>query len=411
MARRLKFFEDGCAAWAEFQAALTPLEKPGTLREQLERLRQVLKTLRFDPAAGSMSDPEADSGSLWKILDGLATAATHTLVDEELSTRDFFRLVESALDEAEVDSATVAGGVRALTVAEARGLDFDYVFLLGLNDGVFPRADAENPLIPDDALPALNRALRASLRRRADLFAPSAPGSILRSRLERRSEEPFLFFLALSMPSRGVTLSYSRQDGAGGALAPSPYVGEVLRLLQDLPNPARQDSDAAIGDIFEERAFFSRVATEPGLIESTQALQRYRPRVESIRHRIEIERHRTNYLALPTREEVFRQRRASGEAGDSWITRATPSAFPEKQQLADSYNGRVDGDPLLRRMLLETNDARPRDWSASQLSDLASCGFRYFASRILRLDAPEDTDHEQTRLETGDLVHRLLKEV
>src|SRR5262249_50721410 len=135
----------------------------------------------------------------------------------------------------------LGGGVRAMTVADARGLDFEQVFIIGLNDGIFPTYHSEDPLIPDEAIRKLNGPLRDALRRRIGRFAPDAPGPILPTHYDRNAEEPFLFFLAMSMPARAVVLSYSAADSVGTALRVSPFVAEVSRILNGA-TPERVDA-------------------------------------------------------------------------------------------------------------------------------------------------------------------------
>ena len=70
---------------------------------------------------------------------------------------------------------------------------------------------------------ALNRSLGEALRRRFGEYAPSRAGGILRTRYERNGEDFLLFFLALSMPSRGVVLSYAAAEAGGTPMVRSPF--------------------------------------------------------------------------------------------------------------------------------------------------------------------------------------------
>ncbi len=59
----------------------------------------------------------------------------------------FVRLLVAALEPLEVDDPSArAGSVRALSVRDARGLDFDTVYVLGLDDGTFPAPRGESPI-------------------------------------------------------------------------------------------------------------------------------------------------------------------------------------------------------------------------------------------------------------------------
>src|SRR5208282_688522 len=101
-----------------------------------------------------------------------------------------------------------------------------------------------------------------------------------------------------------------------------------------------------------------------------------RSRLSSIERRIEIERRRERYLALPTRER-----------------QASAISHPDRLSLVDQYSGRVQASPRLRALLLGTPES-PRPWSASRLDEIGACGFKFFAARVLRLGEEEEIDYE-----------------
>ncbi|HZP45907.1 MAG TPA: PD-(D/E)XK nuclease family protein [Candidatus Binataceae bacterium] len=405
-ARRLDGFKRAAAAWTDFLGALAPLAAPATLLDYLDRVNQALELIRFDFLPAGVVDGSAYAGaSLRRTLTELHDEAARLGAVTMRSPREWIRLLEQVFSAGEITPA--GNGVVAMSVMDARSLDFDYVVVLGLNEGVFPRYYAYDPLVPEEGLAELNRALRAALRKRTDLKAPSAPGPILRSRAQRVSREPFLFFLALSMATRGVFLAYSREDEVGGPLAPSPYIEEVQRLLGVSATMSRAGE---VEDAFTMRQLLNRSTTHPEIDGVLRSCGVPDNRLESIRRRVAIERHREGYLARPTREEVFQAARRAAKKDERWPTRDTLAPDAEKFRSAGIYDGHVGPDAALERILLGALPGALRPWSATQLNDLAACGFRYFAARILRLAQPEEADHESTSLESGDLIHRLLKE-
>jgi len=412
--RKRHLIERGATAWIELVERLATLDQPGTVPNHLERLRTLLEWLRFDPARDSIKDSAAiAAGALWALLDELADAAALVMPDRMLTLREFAILLGEVLSETELESSEAAGAaVRALPVMEARGLDFDLVIILGLNDGVFPARHPENPLLTDATLRALNPILRGRLRKRMGAAAPDAPGPILRSRSDRNAEEPFLFFLALSMPAREVVLSCSTEDEQGKPLGRSPFLVEVERLIgRDNPALAPRRSGAiprAIEECCAEREYLNFAAMH-GALEILSDEAALGPRAESIRRRIAIEGRRADYLVRPTREQMFK--RWKDENKDGWATPDALASDRAKALAADQYDGRVTPDARLAAFLIEGPGAAPRAWSASQLSELASCGFKFFARRVLRLREADDAEHEQTRLEGGTLVHRILAAV
>src|SRR5206468_1316016 len=89
---------------------------------------------------------------------------------------------------------TPAGHVRALSVLDARGLDFDTVYLLGLDDGTFPAPRGESPLWPDAMKREANRPAAERLRRKLGPRAAGLPlGGLFLTAREASFEDPFLF--------------------------------------------------------------------------------------------------------------------------------------------------------------------------------------------------------------------------
>jgi len=389
-------------AFAELFAVLETLEPPATLADHVERLSAALDRLGFDPAAHSLADTAAAAmGPLLSALAELAREARMIAPERVVSLDEFAALTEAVFAETTIENRNRSEqGVEVLSLVDARGLDFDLVFVIGLNDGTFPLYHRDDPLIPDDLKLALNRPLATALRRRFGATAPNALGRILRTRYDRNAEDWFLFFLALSMPEQEVVLSYSAADENGNPLLRSPFVEEVLKLLGE---HAYEDVVRRVGaeefiptpdDSFAADEFIN-FAAQTRLLDHAVASAIAEPeRLASIARRSEIERHRESYLTLPTRED-----------------RTESTSSVEKLALASLYDGRVTADARLHRLLLQKADGTPRPWSAGQLSGFASCGFKYFAGRILSLREEDEPDYEQSPLESGDAVHEILREI
>jgi ATP-dependent helicase/nuclease subunit B len=384
----------------EFIAVFEPLEHPGSIAEHVQRLARVLRRLGFEPATAAVEAPAGgQSGAFrgWKILAELADAARLIGSERELSLEEFADLTEEVLGQASLEENTQEPGqtVQALSVLDARGLDFDLVFLLGLEDGGFPRYRSDDPILPDELRVALNRPLAAALQRRLGRTAPGVLRKILRTSVERNSEDRFLFFLALSMPESRLVMTYPRSDARGNPCLPSPFVDEVLRLLGhperfSVRRVGTEGVVTQIHDCFDQDSFLNWAAKN-SLLGSPAAAALAEPwRLRSIERRIEVERDRERYLALPTRED-----------------QASAESHPERLGLVNSYNGRVPASSRLRDYLIGPPGS-PRPWSASRLDELGACGFKFFAGRVLNLAEDEELDYEPSALEIGGLVHDIL---
>src|SRR5207253_2889050 len=123
---------------------LRGLDGPRTPAGHVRALRRVLRDLGFRPVprgalvpATVRRDVRALEG-LEEALDQVAGLA-RTLGMAPIPLAGLLRLLVAVLEPLQVeDPAERTGSVRALSVLDARGLDFDAVYLLGLDDGTFP---------------------------------------------------------------------------------------------------------------------------------------------------------------------------------------------------------------------------------------------------------------------------------
>jgi ATP-dependent helicase/DNAse subunit B len=117
--------------------------------------------------------------------------------------------VVATLERAEVrlHRPREAGHVAVLDLARARTRRFDAVFVLGLEEGTFPRRSVETPFLPDDTRRALEQT--APARR---LVRPDP--------LER---DRYLFYTACTRPRRRLTLVREAATDDGRPQEPSPF--------------------------------------------------------------------------------------------------------------------------------------------------------------------------------------------
>ncbi len=102
------------------------------------------------------------------------------------------------------------GAVALLDLSQARGVAFDEVIVLGLEDGTLPASPRPDPYLPD------------GLRERIEFLPPRAPGT---------SEALLRFHAACACAGERLTLIRRFADDDGRELAPSPYWVESQRLL------------------------------------------------------------------------------------------------------------------------------------------------------------------------------------
>ena len=389
---------------ARVMAILRPLDRRRTVASHVRAFRRALRALRLRPVLPddrALVAARGDGQAQIRLEETLAALVSLTPVmgTEPASLDDFIRLLVAALEPQEIgETLDPAGSVRALSVLDARGLDFDVVYLLGLDDGTFPAARRESPLLPDGLKRDLNPLAARVLRQKLGARAEGLPlAGCLRTAREASLEDPFLFFLALSMPERELVLSCPAKDQRGNPTVVSPFVDEVAACLEGglaprvvsgmvlIPHAAACCEPAEL----LARAAFDRWAAARG--EQSAFPDRLAPalrvalpdgpaRIGGVDARAEIEIRRSRYFLTPRAEKA------------------------RKEALADAYVGRLAGElgPL------ETHVAAMR-WSPSRLERLAACGFKFFAAYLLGVHEEPPPELDVIPSEQGKIFHRVLE--
>ncbi len=188
--------------------------------------------------------------------DGLSSLALLDSVDRvsggtaPADPREALRAVEEALRGAYVQPHTDPdGGVLVLDAVQARALPLRHLFLIGLNDSLWPQRLEEDPFLPD----------RVRLQLRDELCRP------VPSRGESEQEERFLLDLLVSQATDTVTLSSHEFDATGRPAAPSCYLrglasraipatveGDLVPLPEALVRAALHGGGEALGKLTDE---------------------------------------------------------------------------------------------------------------------------------------------------------------
>src|SRR5881397_3375553 len=142
----------------------------------------------------------------------LESVASLEQLSETITLTDWVEHVVRVLERARVSSA--AGdrhGVQVLDAMDARGVPFRALFVLGLNEKVFPRSVQEDPFLRDADRVVLARDL----------------GFKIPCKLEGFEEERLLVALLLRSARERVVLSHQRADRDGRPMVPSGYLAEL----------------------------------------------------------------------------------------------------------------------------------------------------------------------------------------
>lgn len=204
---------------AELMEDCSTLPSKGTIGRLVEACRTLIerRIRRSDPRSSAEDPLAADQMATWAALDRLwGTLTDLEPLNEELTWAEFVELLTRAIEKTTVPIASVScAGVTVADVMAARGVPFKALFLLGLNDQVFPRSIREDGFLRDRH----RRVLDATLGFKID------------EKLSGYEEERLLFHLACRSAHHRLYLSYQRADESSRMLAVSPYLDDAARLF------------------------------------------------------------------------------------------------------------------------------------------------------------------------------------
>ncbi len=281
----------------------------------------------------------------------------------------FKSMLLALIDTASIESAPIrTGRVLVTTAANARGLPHAHVFILGLSEGLFPKAPPEDPFYLDSERRALEQQ------------------GIPLLTIEERATDDGLFYELISLAQQSLTLSRPTQQG--GSLWIESHLWRQVTEVFAVPfdEPRKQIYKAGqvvpineVSAVDELLITLSDSLTEGARFTGVKDVYNWLCHQDDLRalwehivhnHHVEIDR-------------------------SSYVHPYGP------------YSGRLSQADLIAeigRLLDET-----RYWSASQLRELGECGFRFFAKRLLRLEAIEPPEEGMDVLQTGLVFHDILE--
>jgi ATP-dependent helicase/DNAse subunit B len=196
--------------------------------------------------------------------------------------------------------------------------------------------------------------------------------------------------------------------------------GQLPQLPEEGVLASRRRSIAALAEqLLEKETEFTSVfsqlfeATEERLVLSCPSLDANQRTIPSrflmaVEERVEMAPLELANLTAGMREATIQLGRAARQGdketrrqGDKELDEVATALASWRSRAAVPGRIRIDAEPLLRSLFPET-----RVFSPSELETYAACPFRYFGSRVLRL---EEREPDRTRWDYGSLVHRVFQ--
>ncbi|MCY4488577.1 MAG: exodeoxyribonuclease V subunit gamma [Deltaproteobacteria bacterium] len=354
-------------------------EQLGALLDAVEALHAELNALPREAAWSDLAarwralldrflipGPDDGEAEVTRAIDNVfAGLAALDAVGGRVALPDFVAALRKSLDRASVAPMRVpVPGVQVLDAGAARGIPFRALFLVGMNEGVFPRTIREDPFLPDRARRVLETVL----------------GYKISSKLAGYDEERLLFALLSGAADERLCCTWPRADAAGRALAPSWYLRAVA--------PAADTDGGGMESRSIPKSALGKRGTPP--FDDPRWLL---PEELAVRRALSGEDPRTHArIAGASMENLDKSLAAIRALNDG---AGAPGPF-------DGVTGPLPEawDRLLERRI-----------SPTTLEAYGRCPFQYFAGRVLRLERLERPEWSAPiqALEQGQICHEILQ--
>jgi ATP-dependent helicase/nuclease subunit B len=310
------------------------------------------------PVLDQETGPALIGSLVKKTLDRLSELDS---VGAELSWEEWAELFRLALDESAIPiEGESHRGVQVLDALEARGLRFRVLFVMGLNEQIFPRVVREDPFLRD----------------RQRLVLESTLGFVIEEKLAGHEEERLLFEILSRAATARLYLSYQRADDEGRIMAPSPFVAAAQRDPGFVANPERSIP----------RLLTERIAAQPAIQEVIPAQDLA---LTLLLHKQDVG---------PLLDRVGKNRLLFDHG------LAMQEIMECDSQALGPFDGMVGtGGPA-------SSQLDRQGLSPTSLERYAACPFRYFAETLLRLEPVRSMreDHLPAPI-LGTLIHDTLR--
>jgi len=348
-------------------SAAEALDASASADAYVAALRGLIEALEVPAAAADHADEALVAAdlralaALAEVLDDVSSAG--------LPAGGLAGVLARAAAVAAAPPARARSPVAVLDVLDVRALRFDHVYLLGVNEKLFPRLTADRCFIGE-----------------ADRAAWARRGVELDRRSDLLCREMLLFYLAATRASKSLTVSFLSSEASGAASAASAFVDDLLAAA------------AAAG------VEVTRRRISPGdLLPPPEELARPSDAVAGA------------VLAAfdPARVAYGDPRPLLG-----WVARHAPAALERAscgvlavhrrwaRGEVDRFDGRIDDADLLADLARRI----PARWtfSATELNSYARCPWQFFGRSLLGLEPLVEPEAPVTPAARGAFCHAVL---
>ncbi|MBO8171419.1 MAG: exodeoxyribonuclease V subunit gamma [Bacillaceae bacterium] len=352
-------------SWLEqLEQMVAGVPEKGTLIEHVRAMENMINTLNWKK--------EESGRRMLQLLAELRRTSRHVQDRQRLTPSEFIRFLNEAGQGVKAHTSKIKQGVWFLEPIQARGFSFTHMFFVGMNEGEFPAGSSRLWFVTD----RLQKELREVIE-----FP-----RVLRA---REQFQKIHFYQAVESAEQTCTFSYlaGRRD-----LLRSRYLDEWMRQFPveevntgDYLNGSRlypEDWD----QISNPREWRDWIAAQ-----LAQSLPAELPQDSKVR-------------AFPSVPHA-------GETGapvdwEDMIHRALIEQARE-EGTDHPYHGRITSQSIRERITSKL----PRAFSVTYFNTYGQCPFKFFLSRLVKLDEAEEETEDMDHLEKGNIYHAVLQQL
>ena len=307
-----------------------------------------------------LEDKVKEYSQVESIVIDILDQAVDVIGEERLEYSEFFRILSSGFANEEIGIIPVAlDQVNIGDIARIKGRDVKVLYIVGINDGVLPASKKEEGLLSDRDRTTLGEVgINLSSTTRNKVF-----------------EEQYLLYIALTISSEYLMLSYPMADFEGKSLRPSIVISRIKKIFPNL---------------IEESAIYDLKILENKFGKIIAPIPTFNELIISMRKDFDKE------YVEPYWSEIYEWFKNNGEFRDK-----VKNIF---KGLSYSNIGDKVSKNKLRK--LYQNDLEKLVFSVSKLEKYAECPFSYFVQYGLK--AKNRKVYEFTPPDLGSFVHEML---
>jgi ATP-dependent helicase/nuclease subunit B len=332
---------------------LTPFEKELTTDQFLEALKEfILKTGITETLLRNRNiNGEENIKAVTSFLNGIT--AVFELVKKEYGTNTehslsfYIKRLKTIISWVRFNIKERSDfGVQVTSVDEIRGINYDYIFLCGMNDGVFPSKYSPEIFFAD---------------------------KFMKLESEHLAEERYKFFSVFRRFNKELILSYAKSDNKR-ELTCSTFLSDLSEIIKLKKIP----------ESFFRMKLFSKTEAliESGSDDNLSNENIFNDDAADLKRKIAVENERVDGKANFYSGSLFNEE---------------PTFMNKEFSLSEK------GKAVLR-------DLKDKSFSVTQFENYAKCPFKYFVEKILRIEVIEDPNEDVEPLEIGNYLHALLFE-